>query len=265
MVGHLADVDEAVLVHADVDKGAEGGDVGDDAVEGHARTQVFDFADVLVELKGLEGLAWVAARLLQLGEDIVDGLQAKMLFYKLSRLDYGDEFLVADKVFHFHAQFLGHFLHDVVALGVDGTLVQRIVAVMDAQETCTLLEGFVAEARHTIELLACLEAADFVAVVDDVVSQGGSDAADIRQQLLAGGVEFHAYGVHAALHGLVEALAEFLLVHIVLILSHADALRVYLYQLGQRVHQSASDAHRTSHGDVVVGELVTGDFGGGIH
>ena len=38
MIGHLADVDEAVLVHAYVDKGAESGDVGDDAIQGHADT-----------------------------------------------------------------------------------------------------------------------------------------------------------------------------------------------------------------------------------
>ena len=34
VVSHLADVHEAVLMHADVDEGAEGGDVGYDAVEG---------------------------------------------------------------------------------------------------------------------------------------------------------------------------------------------------------------------------------------
>ena len=74
MVSHLTDMDEAVLVHADVDEGAEGGDVGDDAVEGHPDAQVVDGADVLVELEGFKGLAWVTAGLVQLGEDVVDGL-----------------------------------------------------------------------------------------------------------------------------------------------------------------------------------------------
>ena len=35
-VGELADVDQAVLVDADVDEGSELGDVGDDAFEDHA-------------------------------------------------------------------------------------------------------------------------------------------------------------------------------------------------------------------------------------
>ena len=74
VVGHLADVDEAVLMHADVDESAEGGDIGDDAVEGHPDAQVVDGADVLVELEGFKSLARVAAGLVQLGEDVVDGL-----------------------------------------------------------------------------------------------------------------------------------------------------------------------------------------------
>ena len=144
VVGHLADVDEAILMHADVDKGSEGCDVGHDAVERHADAQVVDGADVLVKFKGFERFAWVAAGLVQFGEDVVDGLQTEMLFYKLSRLDFGDEFLVADEVFHFHIQFLGHLFHDVVTLGMDGTLVKRVVTIMDAQEAGALLEGFVA-------------------------------------------------------------------------------------------------------------------------
>ncbi len=49
LVGQLADVDQAVLVHADVDEGAEGGHVGDDALEHHALLQVLDLGDVLAE------------------------------------------------------------------------------------------------------------------------------------------------------------------------------------------------------------------------
>ena len=168
MVGHLADVDEAVLMHADVDKSAEGSDVGHDAVEGHANAQVVDGADVFIEFEGFKRLSWVAARFVQLAEDVVDGLQTKLLLHEVFWVDLRDEFLVTNKVFHFHTQFLGHLLHDVVALGVDGTLVQRIVAIMDAQEAGALLKGLVAEARHLMELLAALEAAVFLTVSDDV-------------------------------------------------------------------------------------------------
>jgi hypothetical protein len=36
-VGDCRDVHQAVLMHADIDEGAEVGDVGDDAFEDHAR------------------------------------------------------------------------------------------------------------------------------------------------------------------------------------------------------------------------------------
>ncbi len=54
------------------------------------------------------------------------------------------------------------------------------------------------------------------------------------------------------------------LVHVVLILSYADALRVNLHEFGQGVHQSSADAHGTAHGDILVGKLLAGDVGGRI-
>jgi hypothetical protein len=70
-------VHEAVLVHADVDEGAEGRDVRDDALEHHARLQVLQLLDAFAEAAGLELGARVAARLLELGEDVGDGRQPK--------------------------------------------------------------------------------------------------------------------------------------------------------------------------------------------
>ena len=69
-VGQLGDVHQPVLVHADVDEGAERGDVGDHALQLHARLQVGDLLDALLEGGGLELGARVAAGLLQLGQDV---------------------------------------------------------------------------------------------------------------------------------------------------------------------------------------------------
>ena len=76
MIGQLADVDQAVLVDADIDERAEGGDVGDDAGQLHARLEVFDLVDASGEREDLELLARVAAGLGQFGEDVVEGRQA---------------------------------------------------------------------------------------------------------------------------------------------------------------------------------------------
>ena len=51
MVGQLADVDQAILMDADVNKGTKGGDVGDDSGEFHAHLQVAGFIDAVLERK----------------------------------------------------------------------------------------------------------------------------------------------------------------------------------------------------------------------
>ena len=95
-------------------------------------------------------------------------------------------------------------------------------------------------------------------VFHDVFRQGRTQSAHIGEQMLACGVQVHAYGVHAALHGQVEAVFQLALVHVVLVLSHTDALRVDFHQFGQGVHQSAPDAHRATHRHVLVGEFLAG-------
>ena len=166
-------------MNANIDKRAESRDIGHDAVQGHSGTQVLDLADVLVELEGFKSLSWVATGLVQFGEDVVDGLQAEVCFHEVFRLDFRDEFLVADEVFHLHVQRLGHLFNDVVTFRVDGALVKWIFTVMDAQKARALLEGLVAEARYFLELFAVLETAFFLAVLDDVGGQTWADAADV--------------------------------------------------------------------------------------
>ena len=54
---------------------------------------------------------------------------------------------------------------------------------------------------------------------------------------------------------------QFRLVNVMLVLSYADAFRVNLYQFRQWVHQSASYADGSAHGDILVGELISGSLG----
>ena len=42
-----------------------------------------------------------------------------------------------------------------------------------------------------------------------------------------------------------------------LILSHTDALRINLHQFCKRIHQSSSDAHSTTHGNILIRELIS--------
>jgi hypothetical protein len=60
-VGELADVDQAVLMKADVDEGPKLSDVGDYSFEDHARLDVSEFTDGVGEIGGDEPVAWVTA------------------------------------------------------------------------------------------------------------------------------------------------------------------------------------------------------------
>ena len=63
---------------ADVHEGAEGGHVGDDARQFHARLQVLHFFHAGLEGEHLKLLARVTARLGQFGQDVVERRQTNV-------------------------------------------------------------------------------------------------------------------------------------------------------------------------------------------
>ena len=78
---------------------------------------------------------------------------------------------VAEQVLDLAADIGGHFLDERVALRVDGGGIERVLAAADAEEAGGLLEGFFAEARDFLQLLARGEGAVFVAEGDDVFGE----------------------------------------------------------------------------------------------
>ena len=66
-------------MHADIDEGAERGDVGDDALELHAGLEVGDLVDAVLEGCRLELGARITAGLLEFGEDVRDGRDTELL------------------------------------------------------------------------------------------------------------------------------------------------------------------------------------------
>jgi hypothetical protein len=74
--GELGDMHQAIPMHANVDESAEGGHIGDFAIEHHAWLKVLDVSDLGMIGKGFYRSARVAPGLLQLGENILYGEQA---------------------------------------------------------------------------------------------------------------------------------------------------------------------------------------------
>ena len=77
-IGHLRDVDEAVLMYADVDEGSEVGAIRDDTWQFHPFDEIIDGVYSRIKLKLLNLLAWVATRLFQFLHDIREGGNAHL-------------------------------------------------------------------------------------------------------------------------------------------------------------------------------------------
>ena len=152
-LGHLGDVDEAVLVDAQVNEGAKLRHVGHDAVQLHALAQVLDVVDVVVKLPHLNRRARVATGFLKLGHDIAQGGLAHVVGQVAPRVDFVTLGLVLNQVTDAAAAVLGHALYQGISLGMHCAIVQRVVALGNAQEACCLLKRLGPQFGHLQQLL----------------------------------------------------------------------------------------------------------------
>ena len=158
-----------------------------------------------------------------------------------------------------------HALHDVVALRVHSAVVKRIVCTRYAEESGTLHERHRSETRHLLQFCTRMERTVLFTIFHDVLCRCGVQTAHIHQQVTACRVEVYAHRVDARLHHHVQALLQLALVHVVLVLSHADALRVNLHKLRQRIHQTSAYRHRAAHRDILVRKLLTCSLRSGVY
>ena len=147
---------------------------------------------------------------------------------------------------------------------MDGAGVQRVGATPYAQEARALLEGLGAKARDLHELGAARKSAGAVAVCNDVLGKRRADPGHIGEEIGRSGVEVDSYGVHARLDRAIKLLFEESLVHVVLVLADSEVLGVDLDELGERVHEPASDADCAADRDVLVGHLLAGYLRGAV-
>ena len=146
-----------------------------------------------------------------------------------------------------------------------GGMIQRIFSSGDAKKSCTLLKGFGAHARHFHQFFPRTESSVLCPVIDNVLCQLGAQTGYIGEQMTACRIEIYPDQVHAILYRLIECFLQLRLVYIVLVLTHADGLWIYLHQFCQRVHQAASDGDCPTHRYVVIRKLVTSNFGSRIN
>ncbi|MNC19823.1 hypothetical protein D3C75_677620 [compost metagenome] len=147
---------------------------------------------------------------------------------------------------------------------MDWRIVQRCLSTADPHEAHTLLEGLGPQTRHLLQLLAAYELAILLPVLDDVLGCGAVNSGHILQKRRRSRVQIHAHMVHRRFHHAVQAFAEPLLLHVVLVLPHADRLRLDLHQLRQRVLHPPGNRDGAALRHIQVRELLLGQLGGGV-
>ena len=214
--------------------------------------------------KFLGRAARVAPGLVQFGHNVVERGQSHIGRAITLQVYLAACLGTAYKLLHGAACVRRHGRYEFVSLGVHGRIVERVVASCNSQETGTLLKGFLTEARHVEQLAAVGKRAVLRAVVHIIFCQNRAKPRHVGKQMRAGGVEVHADGIHAKLHGTVKRLFKRTLIHVVLILPHSNSLRVDFHELRQRVCQAAADRHRAAHRDIVVGKFLPRRLRSGI-
>ncbi len=87
-----------------------------------------------------------------------------------------------------------------VGFRVNGGGIQRVIAVVNTQEPCTLLKGFRPKTAHLQQLLAVVELTVLVAPCHDVLRHHAGQARHAGQQRHGGGIEIDADGVYTVLY-----------------------------------------------------------------
>ena len=129
---------------------------------------------------------------------------------------------------------------------MNGSVVERFAAAGNAHEAGGLLKGLRTELRHLQQIAARAETAVGFAIGDNISGNCFADTGDVLQQRGGGGIQINTDPVYTVLDDAGKRLAELLLVHIVLILTDADGLRVDLHELCQRILYAASHGSRTA-------------------
>ena len=265
LVAELADVNQAVLVHAQVHKRAKGGNVADRAFQHHVDLQVFDVFHAILQLGHFEVGARVAAWLFEFAQNVFDGDHAHGVVGKQLGLEGFEHVGAAHQLGDGFAGLRHDALDHRVGFWVNRGHVQRVVATAYAQKARALLKCFGTQARDLEQLLAVGKRAIGLAPTHHGLGGGGAQARHAGEQRHTGGVQVHAHSVDAVFHHGFEAAGEFALVHIVLVLADADGFGVNLHQLGQGVLQAAGNAGCAAQAHVHIGHFVAGVFTGAVH
>ena len=248
---------QTVLMHTDIDEGPEGCDVRHRAFQFHPRRQIRQRMHVVRKLCRLELRTRITPRFFEFGENVGHGRKPKLFVSEFHGVQVVEHFFVADQLLNVKPRLLEDTFHHRVRFRMHGGGVQGIRAVRNPQKARRLFKRLRPETRYFQQRLAISKSTVRVTVGDDRFRLRPGQARHAAQQRGGRRIQIHAHGVHAVFHHCVQFASQFRLVHIVLILPHADRLRVNLHQFRQGILQASGNRHRTA-----VTHVHPGEFGG---
>ena len=143
--------------------------------------------------------------------------------------------------------------------------IQGIASAGDTHKACALLKCFRAQLCHLKKLPSACKAAVLFPVSYNIAGNGLTDTGDIFQKRSRCRIQINTYFIYTVLHHSGKSLAQLLLIHIMLILSHTDGFGVDFYQLSKGILKSSCDRSSTSLSHIKIGELLCCQLAGRIN
>ena len=162
-VGHLGDVEQTVVVHADVNEATEVDNVSDGTLELHTGLQVGNLKNVGGEDGCRSIVTDIAAGLLELGDYIKEGgltaaeLTGELCGAVLLCLKAKESKLSCSDVLGGEAEAVEQLVCHGVGLGVNAGVIENFLTAGDTEEACALGEGLIANLGY---LLKCCKGAE---------------------------------------------------------------------------------------------------------
>ena len=255
---------ESILVHTDIDERTEIHDISNGSLKLHLRLQIIEIKHIRTKHRCRYILPRVTSRPDQLLHDILERIDTDLQLLcqcrnrALRRLQPRRQLriLATLKILLRISHRCEKCLRNSIAFWMHRCVIQRFLSIPYPQEAGTLLVCLRAELRHLQELLTGAKGALLLAVGDDVSCDGLIDARHIRQEREACGVYIDTDAVDAVLDDTRQLLTQLRLVHIMLILSDTDRLRIDLNKFCQRILQAPCHRGRRALPYIEIRELL---------
>ena len=124
--------------------------------------------------------------------------------------------------------------------------IKRIFAACDPGKAGALFKCFRSELRHLQKLPSAVKTTVFFSVCHDIFCNGLTDSGNILQKGGGSRVQIHAHFIYTVLYHSAKSFSQLLLVHIMLILSHANGFRIDLHKLCKRILKPSCNRSRAS-------------------